>query len=368
LRQVLFEIPWDGIPLGGWTLPMFGFGALFWLWLAVGLGVWLWTRCAAAAGKEPLQIDMASVIFWAIIGLAIVQAPELGPRVFPKYQGLPLFGYGLMMLIGLVSGVWMANRRAKQAGLPDEVILDLAVWLFIPGIIGARLFFLVQYHEQVYGRVRTPVEALIATINLTEGGLVLYGGLIAGAVSYFVFCHQRKLQPLTLADIITPSVFIGIGFGRLGCLLNGCCYGDKCDLPWGIVFPAGSVPFQALVHRGFLPPDALASPALHPTQVYSALDGFFIAALTLWYHRYRRVPGDVFGLALLIAPVTRFLIEFIRGDEFGQWGTTLTISQWISLGLFAAGCGLQVYLARTASLPSSSPARSPTAPTTPGAH
>lgn len=346
MRQVLFEIPWNGVALDGWTLPMFGFGVLFWLWLALGLAVgFIVARTPPTKAGTP-RIDPGSLIFWAGLLIAIVQAPVFGPRLRPS--GLPIFGYGLMLLIGLVSAVWLANRRAKKAGLPEDLILDLAVRLFIPGILGARLFYLIQYHEQVFARVKNPLEALIATINLSEGGIVLYGGLIAGAISYFVFCHRRKLQPLQLADIITPSVFVGIGFGRLGCLLNGCCYGDRCDLPWGIVFPSGSVPFQALVHRGFLPPDALASPVLHPTQIYSALDGFFIAALTLWYHRYRRTPGDVLGLALVVSPVTRFLIEFLRGDEFGQWGTSLTISQWISLAIFATGLVFQAYLARRA--------------------
>ncbi|MDZ4689644.1 MAG: prolipoprotein diacylglyceryl transferase [Planctomycetaceae bacterium] len=345
MRPILFEIPWDGIPIGDGKLPMFGFGVLFWLWLAAGLTVYAIVARIPASEKGP-RVDLMSIGFWLAIGIAIVQAPVFGPRLRP--DGAPVFGYGVMMLIGLVCAVWLANKRAEREGLPPDIIWDLAFWLFLPGIIGARLFYLVQYHHEVFGRTRNFGEALFAAINLAGGGIVLYGGLIAGAVSYFVFCHLRQLRPLQLGDIITPSVFVGIGFGRLGCLLYGCCYGDKCDLPWAIVFPAESVPVQALIFRGFLPPDAVASPPLHPTQIYSSLDGFFIAALTLWYHRYRRVPGDVFGLALLISPLTRFLIEFVRGDEFGQWGTTLTISQWISLGLFATGVAFQVYLARVA--------------------
>ena len=144
--------------------------------------------------------------------------------------------------------------------------------------------------------------------------------------------------------MITPSVFVGIGFGRIGCLLNGCCFGDYCPLPWGIEFPAGSGPFSALVYRGFLPPDALHTPPLHPTQIYSAVDGFLLAAVTLWYTPMRRIAGDVFCVGLILSSITRFMIEFIRGDEYGQWGTTFTISQWISAALFFLGVGLQVYL------------------------
>lgn len=345
MRPILFEIPWDGLKFDGFTLPMFGFGVLFWVWLIAGPAL-AYVIVKWMKPGEGVRIDRMSIGLWAGLLIAINQAPDWGPRFRPS--GLPLFGYGFMMLIGLVSAVLLAERRARKERLPDDVILDLATWLFIPGIIGARLFYVIQYRHEVFGRAHTAGEKLIAAVALWDGGIVLYGGLIAGAVSYFVFCHLRQLRPLQLADVITPSVFVGIGFGRIGCLLYGCCYGDRCDLPWGIVFPAESITVQALIHRGFLPPDAMASPPLHPTQLYSSFDGFFIAGLTLWYHRYRRVPGDVFGLALLLSSMTRFLIEFVRGDEFGQGGTTLTISQLISLALLATGIGLQVYLARVA--------------------
>lgn len=341
MRQVLFRIPWDGIPWGTFRVPVFGVGLLLCFW--VGFGVWtLWqTRQKVGRWVAP---DVFSASLWFAVALALVWAPTYGPRIAP--DGVPLFGYGAMLLLGLVAAVVLAERRARHAGFSPEMIWDLAVWLFLAGIAGARLFYIVQYASLVYAGRKTAGEIVWATFNLSEGGIVLYGAVVGGAIAHFLFCHLRKLPALEVADLITPSIFLGIGFGRLGCLLNGCCYGDACELPWCFGFPAGSVPWQALVHRGFLPPDAPQTPPLHPTQLYSALDGFLLAGLTLWYTRFRRVPGDVLGLGLLIAPVTRFLIEYVRGDEFGQWGTSLTISQWISLGLLAVGLGFQVYLAR----------------------
>lgn len=351
MRQVLFRIPWQGIEIGSFTIPLFGFGVLFWLLLAlIGWTLYSTMRSPAAKSRKPEQkqdsLDIGSIFFWIVFAILILQAPVIGPRIAP--EGLPIFGYGVMLLIGLTSAVMLADWRARYAGMPPETIWDLAIWLFIPGIMGARLFYLVQYHDRVYFGVKNIPQFLWATVNLSEGGIVLYGGLLAGAASYFIFCASRKLPPLQVADIITPSVFIGIGFGRIGCLLNGCCYGDACSLPWGLPFPAGSVPFMALVERGFLAPDAVATPPLHPTQIYAAIDGFLIAGLTLWYFPYRRVAGDVLGLALLISPLTRFLIEILRGDEYGQLGTSLTISQWVSLGIFSAGLVFQVYLSRQA--------------------
>jgi phosphatidylglycerol---prolipoprotein diacylglyceryl transferase len=339
MRQVLFRIPWEGIPWGAGHIPLFGAGVLLVLWVL--FGAWGLRALAKDAGKW-MWPDPTSMILWAAIAGAIYQAPQFGPKIAP--EGIPLFGYGVMLLLGLVSAVFLAESRARKAGYAPEMIWDLATSTFIPGILGARIFYLVQHGDKVFHAKQTVPEMLFAAVNLSEGGLVLYGGIIAGTVAYFVFCYLKNLPPLGVADIITPSICLGVGFGRIGCLLNGCCFGDACDLPWGIVFPHNSVPFSVLVQRGFLSPDASATPPLHPTQIYSALDGFLTAGLALWYTRYRRVPGDVFGLALLIAPTTRFLIEFLRGDEYGQLGTSLTISQWISMGLLAIGLGLQVYL------------------------
>ncbi len=343
MRQVLFRIPWAGIPWGAGHIPLFGAGLLLVLWML--FGVWSLRALAKSAGKWTFP-DPTAAILWTVVAAAIFQAPQFGPRIAP--QGIPLFGYGLMMLLGLLSAIVLAEYRARQAGYAPEMIWDLATALFIPGIIGARVYYLVQHGDKVFVGKQGLPEILFAAVNLSEGGLVLYGGLIAGTVAYFVFCFWKHLPPLRIADIITPSVCVGIGFGRIGCLLNGCCFGDRCELPWGIVFPHDSVPFLALVQRGFLAPDALATPPLHPTQIYSSLDGFFTAALVLWYSRFRRVPGDVFGLALLILPVSRFLIEFLRGDEYGQWGTSLTSAQMVSIGLFSIGVVLQVYLGRQA--------------------
>ncbi len=342
MRQVLFRIPWDGIPWGAGHVPLFGFGLFLVLWILAA--IWGLMAAYRAEGKW-VWPDLTAMVMWVAVAGGIVQAPHFGRQIAPL--GIPIFGYGMMLLLGLLSAIVLAEFRARKAGYSPEMIWDLATTIFIPGIIGARVYYLVQHGNQVFAGKQGLPAILFAAVNLSEGGLVLYGGIIAGALAYFWFCHHRKLPPLGIADIITPSVCLGVGFGRIGCLLNGCCFGDRCDLPWGIVFPHDSVPFLALVQRGFLAPDALASPPLHPTQIYSSIDGFLTAGLTLWYTRYRRVPGDVFGLALLISSATRFLIEFLRGDEGAFW-LNLTTAQLISLGLFAIGIVLQVYLGRKA--------------------
>jgi phosphatidylglycerol:prolipoprotein diacylglycerol transferase len=247
MRQVLFRIPWEGVPLGGFTLPVFGWGLLLLAW--AGLAAWSLYDARRQTGRW-MPPDVLSIVLWVMVALGIIQAPQFGPKLVP--EGLPLFGYGAMLLAGFSAAVWLARERAAVEALPAGTIGDLAVWLFLPGILGARIFFLIQYGHQVFANKQTLFEILWAAVNLSEGGIVLYGGVMGGAIGYFTFCHLRKLPPLTLADVITPSVFVGIGFGRIGCLLNGCCFGDKCELPWCITFPAQSVPWWALVQRGFL--------------------------------------------------------------------------------------------------------------------
>jgi len=256
---------------------------------------------------------------------------------------LPIYGYGFMLFTGFISAGWTAARRGATVGISKENIWDIAMWCFFGGIVGGRLFYCIQYYDNVFG-TKTGFDWVKAAVNLPDGGLVLYGGFIAGLASYLAFCAVRKIDPLKMADVLAPSWFIGLGFGRLGCLLNGCCYGDRCTLPWASEFPLGSVPDVAMVLRGFLSADSPASIALHPTQIYSALDGFVLALLLHFYFKVRERDGILLSISLIVYALTRFLIEFLRGDEMGQFNTSLTISQWISLGMLLVGIIYTVWL------------------------
>lgn len=336
MRPILFRIPLDGSldlgPLG--KLPVFGFGLLFGVWLAVGLFCWL--RARRAGGTSPLMGDLVT---FGLFGAAIVLAPSIAARFGPN-PGIPIFGYGLMMCLGFISATLLAARRATKVGFPPETIWDLTFLFLISGVGGARLFYLIQHGDRVFANCQSVRDYLVAAISLWDGGLVLYGGLIAGAVVYWWFCRSRNLEAWKLGDLIVPSVFLGIAFGRLGCFLYGCCFGDRCDLPWAVEFPVDSIPFKAQLQRGFLPEDAASSLPIHPTQLYSVIDGVLLCLLTLAYYPIRTRDGSVVTLALLTYPVTRFFIERLRGDEMGQFGTSLTIAQWISLLMLVGGIGL----------------------------
>ena len=352
MRQVLFQIPldrpWSLGPFG--QVPGFGFGVVLLVWVL--FGAWMVFERRKESARKFDADDIWSLARWLVGAFIItVAAPQLGAylRVHgsPHFRdGLPIFGYGFMLFLGMASAIGLATWRAKREGVSTDLIWDMAFCLFVAGIAGGRLFYLVQKREEVFANVNDVGSLLNAVFNLSQGGLVLYGALLAGAAAFFTFCHYRRVAPRGILDIITPSIFVGIGFGRIGCFLNGCCYGDECSLPWAVQFPQGSATFEALVWKKLVAPDALWTPPLHPTQLYSALDGFLIAALTFWYFSHRRRNGECFAVALMIYPVTRFVIEILRNDEGGQLGTSLTISQWVSIGLFLVNLGFMGWLSR----------------------
>ncbi len=343
MRQILFyvslEQPFGILPEGTPAHPLLHIG-MGWLLLAGLLGYLLWNQLQPglkAGGKRKqgreILTDLGPLIALAV--LAYVASP---------WRVVPAFGYGGFLLVGFLSAAVWAGTRAERVGIPRETIWDVAMLILTTGIIGARLFYLAQYSHSVFANVTSPGDFLFAIVNLSEGGLVLYGGVICGSLAYFAFCYVRKLHPLELADVIVPSIFLGLGFGRLGCLMNGCCYGDRCELPWAIVFPYGSGPFAVLMQYGFLPPDATASLPLHPTQIYSSLGGFLLAFVTAMVFRYRRKTGEVLAVGAIFYPINRFLIEFVRGDEFTQFDTGLTISQLVSLGVLVVGIAYLIWL------------------------
>ena len=339
MRQTLFRInvdaPWSLEPLAGITAV----GSAY--LLLAGLAVW-----AVLAWKErnaPNALPLRQRLIGPGIATAVVAFLAMRTPTFLR-DGIPVFGYGAMVFLGFLFGGWMALRRAKSAGIDPEAIWDLVTWVFLAGIGGARLFYLVQKHDRVFEDLRGPGDALFRVVNLTDGGLVLLGGVLAVAAAVVVFCRRRGISPLAMGDVLVPSFFIGLGFGRLGCLMNGCCVGDRCELPWAIHFPPESAAWGALVVRGFLGDEATMTYGLHPTQIYSSIAAFLLAGVTAAYFPRRPFVGAVLVLGMVLYAAKRFILEFLRGDELGQFGTMFTISQWISLGIFVGGLILLFWL------------------------
>ena len=230
----LFRIP---IEYNG--LPIFGFGLLLAVWLVAG-GV-----AAYYVGKKThWSSETWGYLPGILIGaIAIIAVPKLFA------EGLPIRGYGVTVLAGSIVGIWMAIHRARQVGLNPDVLISLAFSLFICGIVGARLFFVIEYWDAKFDKGDLWLT-LKEVVKYTEGGLVFYGSIIGGAIAYIVFAIRHRLPVLALADLIVPSVMAGLAFGRIGCLLNGCCYGGETSHPWGVTFPQESIPYVEQIGKG----------------------------------------------------------------------------------------------------------------------
>ena len=153
----------------------------------------------------------------------------------PIFGGVKIFGYGAMLVLAFIGSTWLATWRARREKLDPDVILDMAFWIFFIGLVGARLFYCVQY----WGR---GINTLLDVVQYWKGGIVYYGGVLGGSVAFFVYRYFRPFPLRPYLDAIAPAIMVGTLFGRLGCFLNGCCYGDVCNLPWAVSFPKFSPP------------------------------------------------------------------------------------------------------------------------------
>ncbi|MBX6316416.1 MAG: prolipoprotein diacylglyceryl transferase, partial [Isosphaeraceae bacterium] len=232
----------------------------------------------------------------------------------------------------------LAAWRARREGLDPEQVYDLALWVFIGGLLGARGFYVWQY----WG---TRIKSLLDVFEIWEGGIVFYGSVLGGTAAFFLYRWLRPFPLRPMLDAVAPSITLGIALGRLGCFLNGCCYGDRCGLPWAVRFPRLSPPWYDHVRHGLIPESAAYSDWVHPTQLYSAIDGLVLLLLLSAYYPLRRRDGEVMALLMVTYPITRFLIEYLRSDE-GVFFAGMTISQVISVAMFLCGLVYWVWLLR----------------------
>lgn len=253
--------------------------------------------------------------------------------------GIKIFGFGTMLFLAFLGSMYLAAWRAGREKLDPEVIYDMVPWIFIGGLVGARLFFVIQYWGE-------KIRSVWDVFTIWEGGIVFYGSIIGGTTAFFLRRYLRPFRLLPYLDAVAPSLALGMMFGRLGCFLNGCCYGDRCDdLPWAISFPRLSPPWSAQYQVGLIGRGDAWSLPVHPTQLYSSIDGLILLVLLSAYYPLRRRDGEVMALLMVTYPITRFLIEYLRNDE-GVFFAGLTISQDISVLLLVLGLGFWYYLSR----------------------
>ena len=219
MLQTIYFIPNE---IGG--IPLFGFGLLLALCviacvLTVGWLAWRQGFNSDTLGYIPLFAVLGGIVWFVL------------PHVCEP-EGLPIRGYGTMLLIAVLASIGLTVWRGSKLGLDPDMLVMLSFWMILPGIIGARIFYIIQYRDDF--------DTLASLLNFTKGGLVVYGSVIGGVAGLLVFVVRHKLSLLATCDLMAPSFMLGLAIGRLGCFMNGCCFGGVCDLPWAVEFPVGS--------------------------------------------------------------------------------------------------------------------------------
>src|ERR1051325_9631392 len=149
-------------------------------------------------------------------------------------RNLPIYGFGLMLVIGFLATMQVAKFLANRSGLDGEAFINAALLALFTGILGARLSHVFENLSDFTDPNKTVAQNLWNVINLRSGGLTYYGGFILAFPSLILFAIYKKIPIPQGMDIVAPCLMIGLGFGRIGCFLNGCCYGARCDLPWAV--------------------------------------------------------------------------------------------------------------------------------------
>lgn len=230
--------------------------------------------------------------------------------------------YGVMMALAFLGGLWVSVRQGRRRGLRPEIFLDLMIWLLVAGMIGARALFIAL----------DPVVTWKEFPFYWRQGLSWYGGLAAGVLAGWLFSRRVKVPFLTLADSCAPGIALGYGIARIGCFLNGCCYGAPTQLPWAVRFQQDG---------GFTEPS-------HPTQIYSALGSWAIFAFLLLMSGRLKQPGRLFSLYLVLYGVLRGVVEIFRkGYTAEVLVGPLTYGQVASIALIVLGLLLFWRLGRT---------------------
>ncbi|HVQ24278.1 MAG TPA: prolipoprotein diacylglyceryl transferase [Planctomycetota bacterium] len=249
---------------------------------------------------------------------------------------ITLHTYGLLLAIAFIAGLWVASREAKRQGLDAGRVTDMAIWVLIAGLIGAKvLLVLVDFHYYQ----RSPRELW----SIFQSGGVFYGGLIGGALVAWWYARRHHLAGWSTADALAPGVVLGQAIGRLGCFAAGCCWGKPTSLPWAVTFT------DVYASRAVGTP--MDTP-LHPSQLYESGAAFLIFAFLLWLLPRKRFDGQVALAYVALYSAVRFGLEFLRGDpERGSWfGGALSTSQVIAVVLLLGTAVLLPRLRRTRAL------------------
>jgi phosphatidylglycerol:prolipoprotein diacylglycerol transferase len=313
------------------------------------------------------------------------------PELFRiPFTTLTVKSYGLMMVVGFLAAVYVIRRLSRNITPDPQMITNASLYSLIAGVVGSRVFFVI-HHFDLFKNDFPRVFAI------WQGGLELLGGVFGALVVLILYMRQHKLPVSRYLDILSIGLMLALAFGRIGCFLNGCCFGKPANLPWAVRFPYGSHPYISQAESdtarnrpapqlqltddffGYFDKDKVwlqelkpydqLSPLqknmvtkgpyrclpVHPTQLYSSADAAILALLLyLFWKRAQSAqqakavvrpltkPGYTFALMFILYGIARFFVEFLRDDnpfEYGWWTIYKggTISQNLSIYMFVLG-------------------------------
>jgi len=246
---------------------------------------------------------------------------------------LPIRSFGVMVALAFLVGILIGRRRAAKAGLNPDLIIDLAFFVMLTSIAGARAAF-VFVHWDLF---RADPGGIL---RIWDGGLAQYGGVVVGVVVGLLFFARRGVDPWKGADIVAPSLAAGVAIGRIGCFLNGCCFGRPFDGAWGVVMNAPSA--AAYEFPGV---------RLHPTQIYESLAALAIFFILLRVERRKPYDGFLLWLFVILLSTYRFFIDPLRAYDSASivWTggrVAVTTNQLAGIALIAVAAGFMAHLAR----------------------
>lgn len=291
----------------------------------------------------------------------------------PVLGHLDLPSYFVMLTLSFIIGAWMTKREAPRLGLDPERVLDLNIYIVVAAIVGARLLHVLadgHLHDYVNlcfdnFKVRAteakvdfcnassecgyeyvcnlathtchPPRDCFAIFEVWRGGLTFYGGFIFATAFGLYFARKHRMGAWKVADLCAPWIAFGLALTRIGCFLNGCCYGKVTDAPWAVRFPIGSPAWAAQRDAHLIANRAPALP-VHPTEIYLALLNWLtFVVLYFVVRRRKRFDGEVFAWLLIMKGAFRSFVEIWRDDDRGVLFGWLSTSQIISLPIIAFG-------------------------------
>lgn len=242
--------------------------------------------------------------------------------------------YGLLLAVSFIAGILLALRRSRARGLNQNQMINMSLLIMVAGIVGARIMYVIPHWNEFSANPLDIISPFQSSGSIGLTGLTMYGGFIAAILVSILYLRVNRLSIWKACDAFAPSIALGIGISRVGCYMNGCCFGLPTESALGVVFPAFSA-------AGSFYPDV----HLHPAQLYNAVLAFGLFGLLMWLDRKPKYDGFLFAVLLIAEPVTRFFVDLFRYYEASMTlgslgGMALSVNQGISIAL----CGMGLLL------------------------